>query len=130
MARLILLIVFGVVATYYFPDSRQAMENAAAPILAPLIRWDTKAEMAVLVGNVLDHERLTGALPDRRNWSGWLDWRYSGTEMKQDPWGSRYQLQVWADSVAIVSLGPDRTRSTEDDFSVVEPRERRGRRSR
>ena len=130
MARLLLLIVFGVVAAYYFPDSRQAMENAAVPILAPFIRWDTKAEMSVLGGNVLEHERLTGELPDRRNWSGWLDWRYSTNDIKEDPWGSRYQLRVWADSVAIVSLGPDRTRLTEDDFSVVSPRERQRRRRR
>ena len=64
------MIVLGVVAAYYFPDSRQAIENAAVPIMAPLIRWDTKAKMAVLAGNVLDHERLTGELPDRRSWSG------------------------------------------------------------
>ena len=77
--------------------------------------------------NVVAHEQLTGKLPDRRNWSGWLDFRYPVDEMKQDPWGSRYQLRVWADSVAIVSVGPDRMGSTEDDFSVVTPRERRGR---
>ncbi len=130
MVRLFLLIVLGVVSAYYFPDSRQAMENAAVPILAPLIRWDAKAEMSVLGINALQHERLTGELPDRRNWSGWLDWRYSTTDITEDPWGSRYQLRVWADSVAIVSLGPDRTRWTEDDFSVVRPRERRGRRRR
>ena len=130
MVRLFLLIVLGVVSAYYFPDSRQAMENAAVPILAPLIRWDAKAEMSVLGINALQHEQLTGELPDRRNWSGWLDWRYSTTDITEDPWGSRYQLRVWADSVAIVSLGPDRTRWTEDDFSVVRPRERRGRRRR
>jgi hypothetical protein len=130
VGRLILMIVLGVVAAYYFPDSRQAIENAAVPIMAPLIRWDTKAKMAVLAGNVLDHERLTGELPDRRSWSGWLDWRYSGEDMRQGPWTSLYQLRVWADSVAIVSSGPDRTSSTEDDFSVVTPRERQGRRRR
>jgi hypothetical protein len=35
-----------------------------------------------------------------------------------------YQLRVWADSVAIVSWGPDAMSSTEDDFQVVVPRER------
>ena len=127
MARLILLIVLGVVATYYFPDSRQAIENAAGPVLVPIVRWSTRGEMAQVGDNVVAHEQLTDKLPDRRNWSGWLDYRYPVDEMKQDPWGSRYQLRVWADSVAIVSVGPDRTGSTEDDFSVVTPRERRGR---
>jgi hypothetical protein len=77
--------------------------------------------------NVIEHERLTGQLPDRRNWVGWLDSRYSTDDLRQDPWGTVYQLQVWADSVAIVSYGPDRTRSTDDDFQVVTLRERRGR---
>ena len=127
MARLFLLILLGIVAAYYFPDSRQAMQNVAAPVMAPIVKWSTRAEMAQVGGNVVEHERLTGKLPDRRNWSGWLDYRYPVDDMKQDPWGSRYQLRVWADSVAIVSVGPDRTRSTEDDFSVVTLRERRGR---
>ncbi|HIC54664.1 MAG TPA: hypothetical protein EYO97_12595 [Gemmatimonadetes bacterium] len=75
----------------------------------------------------MEHEAFAGKLPDRRDWSGWLDWRYPVDDYKMDPWGSRYPLRVWADSVAIISLGPDRTRSTEDDFSVVMPRPRRRR---
>jgi hypothetical protein len=34
-----------------------------------------------------------------------------------------YQLTVWPDSIGIVSLGPDRTRLTEDDFQIVTARE-------
>ena len=48
-------------------------------------------------------------------------------ELKRDAWGSTYQLKVWADSVAILSYGPDRTRQTEDDFQVSVPRQRSGR---
>ena len=127
MPRLLLLIVLGVVAAYYFPDSRQAIENVAEPLMTPIVKWGTRGEMAQVGENVVEHEAFSGKLPDRRNWSGWLDWRYPVDDMKQDPWGSRYHLQVWADSVAIISVGPDKTRSTEDDFSVVTPRERRGR---
>ena len=127
MARLILLIVLGLVAAYYFPDSRQVMHDVAAPVVVPIVQWATQAEMGQVGRNVVEHERLTGKLPDRRSWTAWLDYRYTGDELKQDPWGTRYQLRVWADSVAIVSAGPDRIRSTEDDFFVVTPRERRGR---
>ena len=45
-----------------------------------------------------------------------------------DPWGNTYQLRVWSDSIAIVSVGPDGMRGTEDDFQVTTPRERRRRR--
>jgi len=127
VARLLLLIVLGVVAAYYFPDSRQAIENAAAPLIAPIVKWTAEGEMAQVGQNVVRHETFSGKLPDRRDWSGWLDWRYTTDDFKEDPWGSRYQLRVWADSVAIISLGPDRTRSTEDDFRVVTPRPRRRR---
>ena len=127
MARLLLLIVLGVVAAYYFQDSRQAIENAAAPLIAPIVKWTAEGEMAQVGQNVVHHETFSGKLPDRRDWSGWLDWRYPTDDFKEDPWGSRYQLRVWADSVAIISLGPDRTRSTEADFRVVTPRPRRRR---
>ena len=46
MARLLLRIVLGVVSAYYFPDSRQAIENAARPIMAPIVKWTSKGEMA------------------------------------------------------------------------------------
>lgn len=124
MSRLLLLIVFGVVAAYYFPDSREVMIRVAQPVLAPAIKWSTKEEMAQVGRNVIEHERLTGQIPDRRSWLGWLDYRYSSDDLRQDPWGSVYQLRVFADSVAIISYGADRTRATEDDFQVVTPRER------
>ncbi len=125
MTRLVLMVIFGVVVMYYFPDSRTILLDAAEPILVPAVKWSTKEEMAQVGRNVVEHERLTGQLPDRRNWLPWLDYRYSTDDLKVDPWGSTYQLRVWADSVAIISYGPDRTRQTEDDFQVVTPRERR-----
>ncbi len=124
MARLVLMVVLGLVAAFYFPNSRAVMMDIAEPVIVPVARWSTSAEMRQVGENVLEHERLTGKLPDRRTWLGWLDYRYSSDDLRQDPWGSMYQLRVWADSVAIVSWGPDATSSTEDDFQVVVPRER------
>lgn len=124
MARLVLMVVLGLVTAFYFPDSRAAMMDIAEPVIGPAVRWSTSAEMRQVGENVLEHERLTGKLPDRRTWLGWLDYRYSSDDMRQDPWGSMYQLRVWGDSVAVVSWGPDATSSTEDDFQVVVPRER------
>ncbi len=124
MARLVLMLVLGLVTAFYFPDSRAGMMDIAEPVIVPVVRWSTSGEMRQVGENVLEHERLTGKLPDRRTWLGWLDYRYSSDDLRQDPWGSMYQLRVWADSVAIVSWGPDATSSTEDDFRVVVPRER------
>ena len=35
----------------------------------------------------MEHEAFAGKLPDRRDWSGWLDWRYPVDDYKMDPLG-------------------------------------------
>lgn len=127
MRRLILLVVLWLVVTYYFPDSRQWLGEVTKPIWTPLVTWNAREEMKQVAQDVIDHELRTGKLPDRRSWLDWLDYRYPVEELKKDAWGSTYQLKVWADSVAILSFGPDRTRQTEDDFQVSVPRQRSGR---
>ena len=130
MGRLFLLIILGFSAAYYFPDSRQMLLEAGEPIMVPIARWTTKEEMAQVGRDVVAYEQTTGQVPDRRAWLNWLDWRYSVDESKQDAWGTVYELKVWADSVGVMSYGPDRTRSTPDDFIIVTPRVRAGRRGR
>lgn len=122
MTRLLLLILLAIVTWYYFPDTRAILLDVTAPIVVPVMRWSAEEEMRQLGQNVVDHERLTGALPDGSEWLGWLDYRYSSSDSKSDPWGSVYQLLEWDDSIAIVSFGPDRVRMTDDDFHVVTPR--------
>lgn len=128
MRKLILLIVLWFVVTYYFPDSRTWLKEASRPLWVPLVKWDTKEEMAQVARDVANYEQLTGKIPDRRDWLKWLDYRYSMGELSKDPWGSTYQLKVFADSVAVWSYGPDRVRQTEDDFQVSAPRQRQHRR--
>ena len=127
MGRLILLIVLGISAVYYFPDSRQMLLEASEPIMVPIVRWTTKEEMSQLGRDVVAYEQTTGQLPDRRGWLDWLEWRYTLEDSKQDAWDTVYELKVWADSVGVMSYGPDRTRNTDDDFTVVTLRERRRR---
>lgn len=123
MTRLVLLIVLAIVTWYYFPETRAIMMDAAEPVVLPIMRWSSREEMAQVGRHVVDHERLTGAVPDVTEWLDWIDYRYTAEEFARDPWGSLYQLVVWSDSVGIVSLGPDRTRLTEDDFQVATLRE-------
>lgn len=128
MGRLILLIILGITAAYYFPDSRHMLLDAAEPILVPVVKWSTKEEMSQVARDVVAYEQTTGQVPGRREWLRWLDWRYSLDESKQDAWGNTYELKVWADSVGVLSYGPDRERNTDDDFIVTTPRQRPGRR--
>ena len=120
--RLLLLIVLGLLVWYYFPDTRAMLMDVARPVVVPVVERGAKEEMAQIGRNVVEHERLTGRMPSVAEWLGWLDYRYPSEDMKHDPWGSVYQLEVEEDSVAIVSFGPDRTRGTPDDLRVASPR--------
>jgi len=123
MTRLILLVILALVTWYYFPETRALLMEVAEPIVLPIQRWQVRDEMAQVGRHVVDHERLTGSVPAGREWLEWIAYRYPTDEIARDPWGSLYQLVVWADSLGIVSIGPDRVRLTADDFQVVTPRE-------
>ena len=123
MTRLLLLIVLALLTWLYFPETRSILMDVAEPVALPIQRWSTQEEMQRVGRHVLDHERLTGSLPTVSGWLDWIDYRYPSDDIATDPWGTFYQLVVWPDSVGIVSLGPDRTRLTEDDFVVVTERE-------
>lgn len=122
MTRLFLLIVLAILSWLYFDETRAMLLDVAEPVVLPVIRWSTEEEMRQVARNVVEHERLTGQLPDGAGWLGWLDYRYSAEEIKRDPWGTIYQLEASEDSVWILSFGPDRVRATDDDFRVAAPR--------
>jgi len=122
MTRLTLLLLLCLATWLYFPETRSILLDVAEPVVLPVARWSTHDEMAQLGRNVVEHERLTREVPTGPAWLGWLDYRYNNDDMKRDPWGSVYQLEMSDDSVSILSFGPDRTRGTDDDFRVSAPR--------
>jgi hypothetical protein len=124
VSRLLLLLVLALCVWYYFPETRSMLSDAASPILVPIRKWSAEEEMAQIGRNVVEHERLTGQVPSGSAWLEWLEYRYPEDGMRRDPWGSVYQLDVTRDSVAVISLGPDRVRLTEDDFQVSTARGR------
>lgn len=124
MIRLLVVIVLGVAAVLWFPDSRAMVMEVTEPVRNRVARWDLEEEMRQVVRDVASYEVNTGSLPDRRRWLEWLDYRYASNELKTDPWGSTYELKVWSDSVGIVSYGPDRVRETSDDLVVATLRQR------
>jgi hypothetical protein len=126
MRKLILLIILWAAVAYYFPDTRRLAKEWTRPLWVPVVEWNARKEMEQVGHDVVQVEAKTGKLPDQRRWIEWLDYRYPMGGMAVDPWGSMYQLEVWADSIAILSDGPDRVRGTEDDFHVTLPRVRHG----
>ncbi len=120
--RLTLLVMLAIAVWSYFPETRRLLLQVTAPILRPIVKPGVDEELRQVGRNVVEHERLTGELPTGPGWLPWLEYRYSSDDIMTDPWGSLYQLEVERDSVAIVSLGPDRTRGTRDDFRLATPR--------
>lgn len=118
VTRLLLLVLLGILTWLYFPETRAIVMDVAEPLVTPVVRWSTEEDMGQIARNVVEHERLTGTLPAGSGWLPWLEYRYSDNQMWVDPWGSVYQLEATADSVWIVSFGPDRVRMTDDDFRV------------
>lgn len=118
MARLVLLIVLGLVAAFYFPDSRAWLLDAAEPGLDPLFRWQTTREAGEIVRGVRTYEREHhGTLPDRREWPEWLERNYLG-DAGRDSWGNAYFFETRRDSFFVVSAGPDLVIRTADDVRV------------
>ncbi len=118
MSRVVLMIILGLSAALYFPDSRQVIINGAMPVLTPILTRAANNEMRQISDELLGYDQGGRALPSRRLWLKWLNDNYPG-ELSVDPWGGVYQYYPWADSLALISYGPDKERGTEDDVRLV-----------
>jgi hypothetical protein len=128
VTRLILLIILGLVAAFYFEDSRLFILDKAEPVLQPVFVWQTKGELDRVVRDLKNYESANfDRLPSRRQWTGWLEGMYHGGEAMEDSWGSVYFMEEQADSFFVVSFGPDREIGTEDDIRRGGVKARQGR---
>lgn len=115
MTRLGLLIILGIVAAFYFPDSRQMIINKSRPIVNPLFRWQAAGEIDRIIRDLRTYEsEHFDRLPNRREWREWLEQNIDGPG-GLDGWGTRYHFMTQRDSFYVVSYGPDRVYGTEDD---------------
>lgn len=119
MTRLILLVIFGIVAMAYFPESRVVLVEAVEPAITPPLRWHTHNEMQRVVRLLKFHEEEHfGRLPESGHFQDWLasTLDFGGAT---DPWGGQYVLYEKSDSFAVVSFGPDRLPNTDDDLRMA-----------
>jgi len=122
VGRLILLIILGLCAGFYFPDSRALLMEKGAPVLRPFLEWNAQREIEEIAGGVQQQENTELRMPSKGEWLKWVETHYAG-EGSKDPWGSLYQYDLWPDSFAITSNGPDRVRKTADDVRDVRIRQ-------
>ncbi len=121
VTRLILLIILGLAAAAYFPESREMMVERAMPVLQPMLIWSAEREMGKLTLAVRREARETYQLPQSRGWEAFVMANFTA-DAATDPWGKRYAYEVWPDSFAIRSYGPDGERGSPDDLRVVQHR--------
>ena len=121
MGRLILLVILGLAAGFYFPDSRAVLLDKGEPVLRPMLIWNAEREMEEIITGIQQMENVERRVPEKREWVKWINETYTG-DAHTDPWGSVYGYELKPDSFALISNGPDRTLKTEDDLRDVRVR--------
>jgi len=59
VAKIILVIIVGLGAAFYFPTSRQMLLDVTAPVSTPVYRWVTVKEMERVVRDLEAWDRQT-----------------------------------------------------------------------
>jgi len=123
---LFILVLFG--AALYAPQTRPVVLETLAPIINPILRWQTSGEMGRIVRELQARIEQGSSLPaPGEAFQGWMDRHFVGGA-SIDAWGGDYTLQVRRESVVLVSNGPDGEDGTPDDLSqlvMTQPRDRR-----
>ncbi len=116
MGKIILLAILAIAAGFAVPATRPMFLEKASPLLYPLHSWQTTGEMEEIAREIASFERTYYKMPvARASFTRWLE-RNFVDETAFDTWGTGYELEVWPDSFAVLSAGPDREIETEDDL--------------
>ncbi len=122
---LFILVLFG--AALYAPQTRPVLLETLAPIIDPILRWQTSGEMGRIVRELQARIEQGSSLPaPGEAFQGWMDRHFVGGA-SVDAWGGGYTLQVRRDSVFLVSNGSDGEVGTPDDLTqlvMTQPRDR------
>ena len=115
LGRFIILVILVLGAGFYFPMTRPTLVDAAGPIVNPAFVWQTRGEMDKITRRLQMLNREGQALPDQgQDFAEWMVRNFQGGSGR-DAWGNEYTLVTWADSVGIISKGPDLEIGTPDD---------------
>ena len=129
MGKLVLFLLLALGAALYFPQTRPVVLDTLAPVLNPILTWQTKGEMAQITRELQMINREGQALPEPgEDFRAWMGRNFQGGD-REDSWGIPYSLTTWPDSVGVVSKGPDLEINTPDDIleTALIPRQRRRR---
>ncbi len=124
--KFFLLLLVGMAAALYFPQSRAYITPYLKPLTNPAYRWMANQEMNQIVEDLRRHEQTRGVFPSRHpEFEAWLRERYPQERSRVDPWGTGYRLEPRGETFRVISAGPDGEFGTEDDLFREGFRERR-----
>lgn len=129
MGKLLLFLLLGLGAALYFPQTRPVVMDTLAPVLNPILTWQTRGEMAQITRELQMINREGQAIPEPgEKFQAWMGRNFQGGD-RLDSWGNPYSLVLWPDSLGIRSNGPDLEINTPDDIieTALIPRQRRRR---
>ncbi len=110
-----LLILFG--AALYFPQTRPVVVDTLAPVINPVLTWQTTGEMDRIVRELKKLTEQGSRLPEPgAPFQRWMERQFFGGA-KTDAWGGAYTLQLKRNSLLVVSNGPDKEIDTADDIT-------------
>jgi hypothetical protein len=117
--KLAIVVVLAGLA-WFEPHSRAQLQKLVRPLTEGHRAGSAERKLKQIAVDVQRSEARIGALPQPGDFNRWLMQTYDSAE---DPWGSAYYLEVYADSFVVASLGPDAYPRTADDVRVVHRRE-------
>lgn len=102
------------------PRSRTRIITLITPISEASYKRTAAREVEQIALAVVRAEARTGGYPQPGGFGNWLT---ENDRSAQDPWGSGYYLELFADSFVVGSPGGDAQRRTADDIRAVEHRQ-------
>ncbi|MEX2526652.1 MAG: hypothetical protein WEA09_03365 [Gemmatimonadota bacterium] len=123
MGKIFLLLLAGLGAGMYFPQSRAVIMETIQPALNPAYAWMTRGEMDQMISDLELADRTSGGIPaGRGEFEPWLERRYPQEASRVDGWDTMYRLEASRNQFTVISAGPDREFGTADDIRMTAER--------
>ncbi len=118
MKKILVLLLVLLAAALLEPRSRAYLLDLSGPLGDRHRRGSAERALKRIAVDVQRAAARDGAYP-QASFDRWLKQQKRNP---QDPWGSAYYLEVFADSFVVGSAGPDERKRTTDDIRVVRRR--------
>jgi hypothetical protein len=120
LGKLILLLILAFGVSLYLPQTRPMVLDTLAPVLNPVLEWQTTGELNRISRDLAGMNRRGEKLPaPGEQFLNWMERNYQEGG-RTDSWDNPYTLRIWADSLGVLSRGPDLELGTADDLLVTQ----------